>query len=66
MQSAARAHTPPTLCVSCAFVRHVHGRRGQIYFLCRNETIATKYPRQPIVTCPGYQPKHDSEDAMRQ
>jgi hypothetical protein len=47
----------PTLCASCAFVRHVNGRRGQTYLLCRNENIAAKYPRQPILTCPGYQPK---------
>jgi hypothetical protein len=44
-----------TLCTSCTFVRQVHGRRGQLYLLCRNDTIPAKYPRQPILTCPGYE-----------
>ena len=49
------ADRTPTLCTSCTFVRHVHGRHGQLYLLCRNNTIPAKYPRQPIHTCPGYQ-----------
>jgi len=49
------ADRTPTLCTSCTFARHVHGRHGQLYLLCRNDTIPAKYPRQPILTCPGYQ-----------
>jgi hypothetical protein len=44
----------PSLCLSCTFVRLVHGRREQTYLLCRNEAIPAKYPPQPVVTCPGY------------
>jgi hypothetical protein len=47
--------TPPSLCHSCVFVREVKGRRGQTYLLCRNKTIPWKYPRQPVVTCTGYE-----------
>jgi hypothetical protein len=43
-----------SLCQTCAFVREVHGRRGQLYLLCENETIAAKYPAQPVLACPGY------------
>jgi hypothetical protein len=46
--------TPPSLCHSCTFVREVSGRRDQTYLLCQNETIEAKYPRQPILRCPGY------------
>jgi len=43
-----------SLCESCAFVRRVEGRHGQRYLLCRNQSIAAKYPPQPVVACPAY------------
>jgi hypothetical protein len=43
-----------SLCESCSFMREVHGRLGQRYLLCRNETIDAKYPPQPVLACPGY------------
>src|SRR5438128_1847134 len=43
-----------SLCETCTFVQHVHGRRGQRYLLCRNEEIEARYPRQPVLACPGY------------
>jgi len=43
-----------SLCQSCAFVREVKGRRGQVYLLCENEEIAAKYPTQPVLACPGF------------
>jgi hypothetical protein len=46
----------PSLCESCAFARHVKGRHGQLYLLCRNDEIAAKYPRQPVTSCKGYEP----------
>jgi len=51
----AEPTTSPSLCHSCAFVRLVHGRRGQTYFLCRNEAIPLKYPPQPVSRCVGYE-----------
>jgi hypothetical protein len=47
--------SPASLCLSCRFVRTVPGRRGQQYLLCRNDAIPEKYPRQPVVTCHGYE-----------
>ena len=44
-----------SLCQICAFVREVKGRHGQTYLLCRNTAIPDKYPRQPVVACPGYE-----------
>ena len=46
----------PSLCLSCSFVREVHGRRGQVYLLCRNEAIEAKYLPQPVLECHGYDP----------
>jgi len=34
----------------------VHGRRGQQYLLCRNDAVPEKYPRQPVLSCHGYEP----------
>jgi hypothetical protein len=44
-----------SLCLSCRFVREVHGRAGRRYLLCRNEAIAAKYPHQPVLACPGFE-----------
>jgi hypothetical protein len=48
---------PESLCPTCRFVRRVHGRLGQVYLLCRNKEIEAKYPRQPVLTCPGHEPE---------
>ena len=39
----------------CAFVQLVTGRRGQTYYLCRNDAIPMKYPPQPVNECDGYE-----------
>jgi hypothetical protein len=48
--------SPASLCISCRFVRAVRGRRGQQYLLCRNDAVPEKYPRQPVLSCHGYEP----------
>jgi hypothetical protein len=50
-----------SLCLSCLFVRTVRGRGGQQYLLCRNEAVGEKYPRQPVLTCCGYEPAKTNE-----
>jgi hypothetical protein len=37
-------------------MRLVRGRLKQRYLLCSNETIAVKYPPQPVQNCSGYEP----------
>jgi hypothetical protein len=54
--------TPASLCHSCCFKRDVHGRRGQHYLLCRNESIDAKYPAQPVLACPGYRPEAEKTE----
>jgi len=54
---ATVADVPPSersLCPCCTIVKNVKGRHQQTYLLCRNETIDAKYPRQPVLTCPGF------------
>jgi hypothetical protein len=48
------------MCTSCVFVRQVTGRLGKSYLLCRNEDVPEKYPRQPRLSCDGYQ-EQDTE-----
>ena len=52
-----------SLCHACCFAREVSGRLGQTYLLCRNETVAAKYPPQPVVECLGYEPVSISRPA---
>jgi hypothetical protein len=54
--------TPHSLCQSCSFKRDVHGRRGQHYLLCRNESIDAKYPPQPVLACLGYRPRAEKAE----
>ena len=52
------------LCLRCRHVRVVPSRTGQRYYRC--ERAATdagypKYPRLPVVQCPGYEPARDRQ-----
>lgn len=49
-----------SLCESCVFMRLVENRRGSRFLLCLNDMIQTKYPRQPVLACPGYAPGRKS------
>ena len=44
-----------SLCHSCAFAKNVHGRGENVYFLCRNDKVNVRYPRQPVITCAGFE-----------
>jgi len=46
------------LCVSCAHRREVPNRRGSVFYLCqrsRTEPAYPRYPRLPVLSCPGYE-----------
>lgn len=45
------------LCASCANVQLVPSTRGATFYLCKLSSIDprfSRYPRLPVVTCPGY------------
>jgi hypothetical protein len=33
----------------------VHGRRDNVYYLCENDKVNVKYPRQPVISCAGFE-----------
>ena len=51
--------TPVGLCATCRHARKIQSDRGSVFFLCKlSETDPTfpKYPRLPVLSCPGYHP----------
>jgi aminoglycoside 2'-N-acetyltransferase I len=50
---------PATLCDSCSEMRAVLTPKGSRFLLCRlsaTDSAFPKYPRQPVLNCPGYRP----------
>jgi len=50
------------LCARCRYSRNVQGRRSLFWFCERSRTDPqfVKYPRLPVVECPGFEPKDPS------
>ncbi|HUA12433.1 MAG TPA: hypothetical protein VMA83_10555 [Solirubrobacteraceae bacterium] len=50
------------LCPACAHRREVRNTRGSVFLLCersRTEPEYPRYPRQPVLSCPGFEPEPD-------
>lgn len=50
----------PGLCASCRHQRVVPTTRGATYSLCersRTDERYPRYPRLPVLRCPGYEPR---------
>jgi len=51
---------PAGLCEDCKNAKKIESARGSVFWLCtlhdRDPRFA-KYPRVPVVACPGYDPK---------
>jgi hypothetical protein len=48
-----------SLCLSCAHVQRIESARGSVFLLCRlslDDPRFPKYPRQPVLSCAGYEP----------
>jgi hypothetical protein len=46
------------LCETCAFQRVVRNTRGSSFSLCersREDASFARYPRLPVLACPGYE-----------
>ena len=55
------------LCDSCKHQKLIHNTRGSTFSMClrsRDDPAFPKYPRVPVVSCPGYA-MTDSESAVR-
>jgi hypothetical protein len=45
------------LCADCQHARRIESARGSVFFLCElslSDLHFPKYPRLPVLTCPGY------------
>jgi hypothetical protein len=48
------------LCADCVHARRIESARGSQFFFCelsRSDAAFPKYPRLPILQCPGYKPE---------
>jgi hypothetical protein len=53
------------LCADCVHARNVESSRGSIFLLCdlsRSDPRFVKYPRLPILLCPGYEKNPEQAD----
>ena len=56
------ARPPAGLCDSCRHQRVVRNTRGSSFSLCersKSDPAYPRYPRLPVVECPGYEPTPD-------
>jgi hypothetical protein len=50
----------PGLCATCLHARPIESSKGSQFLLCQlsqSDPAFPKYPRLPVLTCPGYSPK---------
>lgn len=48
------------LCADCRHARTIQSARGSSFLLCglaATDERFSRYPRLPVLTCPGYQPR---------
>jgi hypothetical protein len=46
------------LCAGCIHARRIESDRGSVFFLCQlalTDSRFPKYPRLPVLSCPGYE-----------
>jgi hypothetical protein len=58
--SAATQRQPAGLCDSCRHQSLVPNTRGSVFSLCersRTEPDFPRYPRLPVLECPGFEPQ---------
>jgi hypothetical protein len=47
----------PGLCADCQFMRRIESDRGSVFLYCersKTDPRFLKYPRLPVLQCPGY------------
>jgi hypothetical protein len=53
------------LCDSCVHQRVVRNTRGSSFSLCQRSKTQPEYPRYPrvpVLACPGYEPRGEGEE----
>ena len=54
--------TRPGLCSDCRHARRIESDRGSTFVLCQRaltDSRFRKYPRLPVLACPGYEQTHE-------
>ena len=57
---------PAGLCASCRHQKVVRNTRGSSFSLClrsREDKRYPRYPRLPVLSCPGHEPRAEEESA---
>jgi hypothetical protein len=60
VSDAKTARDTAGLCADCQNARPVKSNRGSLFLLCelsKTDPRFPKYPRLPVLNCPGYQKK---------
>ena len=58
------ARPPHGLCDACRYQRLVPNTRGSVFSLCersREDPDFPRYPRLPVLRCPGFEPTEDRD-----
>jgi len=58
--------TDPGLCGTCVHAQRMHSDRGSEFWRCalaQTDPRFSKYPRLPVLACPGYQPIPEKKPA---
>lgn len=53
------------LCADCIHALHIESSRGSAFLFCqlsRSDPRFAKYPRLPMLSCPGYEKNEERED----
>jgi hypothetical protein len=62
-EAPARADGAVGLCADCAHAQRVVSGRGSLFWLCRlsaNDPAFARYPRLPVLRCPGHERKPET------
>jgi hypothetical protein len=54
------------LCDTCVHQQIVRNTRGSVFSLCRrsrDQPEFPRYPRVPVLSCPGHEPRASTDDA---
>ena len=64
----SRLGVPPGLCASCAHAQVVETARHSVFLRCRlssTDARFPRYPRLPVLSCPGFASADDAETIDR-
>ena len=64
MSSGTKPHPDPGLCRDCQHSRRIESDRGSVFFRCELSLVDprfAKYPRLPVLSCSGYQPRKETK-----